>query len=75
MEFQGKRIRSNNAITMRISIIPTIRLTGRIAIIIQINAIRTTQLTAVAEHKTTSKTKPTTDIPSSAISFNGYIFS
>jgi hypothetical protein len=55
MEFQGKRIHRSNAITMRIRTIQTIRLTERIAIIIQINAIRTTQLTAVVEHKTTSK--------------------
>ena len=74
MEFQGKRIHRSNAITMRIRTIQTIRLTERIAIIIQINAIRTTQLTAVVEHKTTSRIKPPTEFCRRLISYQCLYF-
>ena len=66
VEFQGKRIHRNNANIMRISTIPTILLAGRIVTIIRINAIQITQLTAVAEHKTTSKIQAADGIPSAA---------
>ncbi len=75
MEYLAKRIHSSNAITMRTSTIPTIRLTERIAIITQTNVIRITQPTAVADHKTTiNKFKAADGFPSAAAFISVLIF-